>query len=503
MRSFTIVKINSSDRRVKSKSVGGRFQSANPASAAKKAGSSVCRLNNINSSIKFKIAIRETTQGSSHKIFAYNFLRVRNPITVMRSGKPITYEFETKVKSLKRSPRHDGTFDPVLDIILDDDAIRPVTRVSPIYYDPRSADYKQYRDIRGSDDDDDLCNDDLTDDIDEKNYITNLLTRKNDLFKEEKELLNNRVDILRNCIMNKRIEEQQQLLDQINSLRGLNKVQQNEMDKINALMVTLKSDQTKLYDKQRDLEKQLQDSYDEKSELNGTLKQMNDIINRITQELIMKQKDFKVALKAADDESKEQALEIKNLKEEMDKKMKGVIDNFDYEESENALKNLVDKFKKNTKEKEEQSGKLTIEIQTIEEQISRLRKELKLINNEMLELKPFLKNRLAKRKIEQLNAQSELIHSELKKLKDNLDKFSKLIHPNPSVVYETDSDETESDETDYYSDKSLSEVEEEEDGRRRRRKSAKKSVKKTKKSMKASRKSKRKNSRRKNSRRRM
>jgi len=109
MRSFTIVKINSSDRRVKSKSVGGRFQSSSPASAAKKAGSSVCRLNNINSYIKFKIAIRETTQGSSHKIFAYNFARVRNPITVMRSGKKITYEFETKVKSLHRSARHDGS----------------------------------------------------------------------------------------------------------------------------------------------------------------------------------------------------------------------------------------------------------------------------------------------------------------------------------------------------------------------------------------------------------
>ena len=101
MRSFTIVKINSSDRRVKSNSVGGRFQSLNPSSAAKKAGSSVCRLNNINSSIKFKIAIRETTQGSSHKIFVYNFSRVHNPRTVMRSGKQITYEFETKVKSLQ------------------------------------------------------------------------------------------------------------------------------------------------------------------------------------------------------------------------------------------------------------------------------------------------------------------------------------------------------------------------------------------------------------------
>ena len=142
MRSFTIVKINSSDRRVKSKSVGGRFQSADPASAAKKAGSSICRLNNINSSIKFKVAIKETTQGSANKVFVYSFSRVRNPRTVLRSGKEITYEFETKVKSLKRkSNRQDGLvknkqknnsdeYDIYIDAlgILDDDEIVPSPR---------------------------------------------------------------------------------------------------------------------------------------------------------------------------------------------------------------------------------------------------------------------------------------------------------------------------------------------------------------------------------------
>ena len=145
MRSFTIVKINSSDRRVKSKSVGGRFQSADPASAAKKAGSSICRLNNINSSIKFKVAIKETTQGSANKVFVYSFSRVRNPRTVLRSGKEITYEFETKVKSLKRkSNRQDGLvknkqknnsdeYDIYIDAlgILDDDEIVPSPRKRP------------------------------------------------------------------------------------------------------------------------------------------------------------------------------------------------------------------------------------------------------------------------------------------------------------------------------------------------------------------------------------
>ena len=155
MRSFTIVKINSSDRRVKSKSVGGRFQSSSPASAAKKAGSSVCRLNNINSSIKFKIAIRETTQGSSHKIFAYKFSRVRNPITVMRSGKKITYEFETKVKSLKRSARHDGTFDTLLDPSLD---------LYGIWEDAIPIPHVRFKDLTDEDLTDDLSKEELTDD---------------------------------------------------------------------------------------------------------------------------------------------------------------------------------------------------------------------------------------------------------------------------------------------------------------------------------------------------
>jgi len=104
MRSFTIIKIISNDKRIKNKkSFGGRFISENPSSAAKKAGSSICKHYNIKSAINFKIAIRETTSGSSHKIFMYKFSRTHNPTTVMRSGRPITYEFETKVESLKHN----------------------------------------------------------------------------------------------------------------------------------------------------------------------------------------------------------------------------------------------------------------------------------------------------------------------------------------------------------------------------------------------------------------
>ena len=114
MRSFTTIKIISNDRRINSKNVGGRFQSANPASAAKKAGSSICRQYNINKSIKFNISIQEITRGSNNKIFTYTFSRKYNPVTVMRSGQQITYEFETKVKSLTRSVHRDGRKKPVL-----------------------------------------------------------------------------------------------------------------------------------------------------------------------------------------------------------------------------------------------------------------------------------------------------------------------------------------------------------------------------------------------------
>jgi hypothetical protein len=104
MRSFTIIKIISNDKRIKNKkSFGGRFISDNPSSAAKKAGSSICKHYNIKSAIKFKIAIKETTSGSSHKVFMYKFSRTHNPTTVMRSGIPITYEFETKVESVKHN----------------------------------------------------------------------------------------------------------------------------------------------------------------------------------------------------------------------------------------------------------------------------------------------------------------------------------------------------------------------------------------------------------------
>ena len=467
MRSFTIVKINSSDRRVKSKSVGGRFQSSSPASAAKKAGSSVCRLNNINSSIKFKIAIRETTQGSSHKIFAYNFLRVRNPITVMRSGKPITYEFETKVKSLKRSARHDGM--DLMDVALDavgmfDDETPPVTRGSGIIYDPRSTDYKEYKDKRGDDEDDDDCNDDLERDEDEKDYITNLLNRKNDLFEEEKKLLKNRVDILRNCIRKKRIIEQQQLLDEIGMLNELNEQQQNEMDNMNVLLKESKLELIELNKERLDLKDRLDKAYDE------IIESENDL--------------------------SEKKREIKELQNKIDE-MKRVerpekIDDFDIEKSEEELKikkkelaTLLSNLKK-----EGRKADISNDIKRFERMIKESGQDLDKINEEVNKLSNPKNGRVDMKKISGLPMRAKEIRSELKELNNQKNLFI--------IELEKIDDEYR----DEYPDDFESDSSAEEDGRRRRRKSAKKSVKKTKKSMKASRKSKRKSkSRRKNSKR--
>ena len=104
-RSFTIYKVKSNHHKLKSKKIsGGRFESSEPSSAAKKAGSSICRQKNLKEA-QFSITLKETTQGSSHKLFTYKFSRVYNPVTVKKSGKLITFEYETNVSAIKSKSR--------------------------------------------------------------------------------------------------------------------------------------------------------------------------------------------------------------------------------------------------------------------------------------------------------------------------------------------------------------------------------------------------------------
>lgn len=48
-----------------------------------------------------KIAVRETTQGSAHKIYHYKVTKVHDPVTVERDGVEVTFKYSTKVKSVK------------------------------------------------------------------------------------------------------------------------------------------------------------------------------------------------------------------------------------------------------------------------------------------------------------------------------------------------------------------------------------------------------------------
>ena len=107
MRSFTIHKISSGNSKLKSKAIMniGRFESSNPASAAKKAGSSICKRKNLKEA-KFVITIKEITQGSGHKLFTYKFSRTHNPTEINKGGNIIQFLYETHVKSVKR--RSDG-----------------------------------------------------------------------------------------------------------------------------------------------------------------------------------------------------------------------------------------------------------------------------------------------------------------------------------------------------------------------------------------------------------
>ena len=92
-RSFTVCEVN--DRAL---SDGGRYLSATPAGAARKAGIRVMRKRGVNS---VKICVRETTQGGLGKEHAYRVRRVRVNEEVMRGGVPVLYEYKTVIKAVK------------------------------------------------------------------------------------------------------------------------------------------------------------------------------------------------------------------------------------------------------------------------------------------------------------------------------------------------------------------------------------------------------------------
>lgn len=98
-RSFTTDGIFNKCGRRMNNSGGGRYISATPASAAKKAFSQYCRAHPKSSKV-LEIHVRETTSGSNHKIFKYKVSKVKDDVTVVRDNVEVHYKYKIKIKAL-------------------------------------------------------------------------------------------------------------------------------------------------------------------------------------------------------------------------------------------------------------------------------------------------------------------------------------------------------------------------------------------------------------------
>jgi len=96
MRSFTIESVSSSSGPVDY--TGGRFESDTPDAAVRKM---FTKAYHASGKSPLTITFRETTSGSAKKQFKKRVTRVPDRTTVMIEGKPVTFKFTTKVKSLK------------------------------------------------------------------------------------------------------------------------------------------------------------------------------------------------------------------------------------------------------------------------------------------------------------------------------------------------------------------------------------------------------------------
>lgn len=97
-RSFTVEAFYKAGNKLRTH--GGRYISSTPASAARKAFSQYYRHHKKSGRFSLEVHIRETTSGSSHKIFKYRVSKVAEHTEVERNGETIVYEYTTKVKAL-------------------------------------------------------------------------------------------------------------------------------------------------------------------------------------------------------------------------------------------------------------------------------------------------------------------------------------------------------------------------------------------------------------------
>tara|TARA_B100001175_G_scaffold317941_1_gene337946 strand:+ start:2753 stop:3121 length:369 start_codon:yes stop_codon:yes gene_type:complete len=84
---------------------GGRFESKDPAGAARKAFNQACRDKDIKGQCTLVVKIQETTAGSRKKVYTYKLKRIKlkKPIIMVRGGVEYPIEYDTKIESLNKA----------------------------------------------------------------------------------------------------------------------------------------------------------------------------------------------------------------------------------------------------------------------------------------------------------------------------------------------------------------------------------------------------------------
>lgn len=97
-RSFTVEAMYKAGSKLRK--TGGRYISATPASAAKKAFSQYYREHKRSGGFSLEVHVRETTRDSSHKVFKYRVTKVAENTEVQRGNETIVYKYSTKIRAL-------------------------------------------------------------------------------------------------------------------------------------------------------------------------------------------------------------------------------------------------------------------------------------------------------------------------------------------------------------------------------------------------------------------
>ena len=101
MRSFTLVEATKFGG-CKTKFRGGRYVNRTPAQAARKAFSELCRRKKVKGVCTLNILVKETTQGSKHKVYSYklNRKKLAKPVVLKsNNGGEYKIEYTTVIKT--------------------------------------------------------------------------------------------------------------------------------------------------------------------------------------------------------------------------------------------------------------------------------------------------------------------------------------------------------------------------------------------------------------------